>query len=175
MATVRFDRTRIEGFLALIGERLAGEWLLIGGGAAAAWFSPGRTTEDLDVIGLGGSQAERFALMDLATEASLPIEAVNSAADFFVRRIPDWRDHLVELHRGSRGIVYRPDPTLFLLLKVNRLSEIDLSDCVALIEHCRRIGEVIDLERVKARLAELPATDDVSLLDRRAKLRDALA
>lgn len=148
---------------------------MIGGGAAAAWFSPGRTTEDLDLIGLGGSQAERFALMELATEASLPIEAVNSAADFFVRRIPGWRDHLVELHRGQRGVVYRPDATLFLLLKVNRLSEVDFGDCIALIEHCRQSGEGIDRGRVTAHLDQLPGNDDGNLLDRRAKLREALA
>lgn len=63
----------------------------------AAWFSPLRTTEDLDLIGLGGSQTERFDLMQLAADAAIPIEAVNSAADFYVRRIPDWRDQLVEL------------------------------------------------------------------------------
>src|SRR5258707_8577201 len=102
MAPIRFDRARVEAFLALAAERVDGEWLLIGGAAAAAWFAPGRTTEDLDLIGLGGTQAERFALMELAAEAGIPIEAVNSAADFFVRRIPGWRDELVVLVRGSK-------------------------------------------------------------------------
>src|SRR4051812_5360772 len=114
----RFDRDRVRAFLALAGDRLDGEWLVIGGAAAAAWFAPPGTTEDIDMIGLGGTQAERFALMDLAVEAALPIEAVNSAADFFVRRVEGWSEHLVPLHRGTRATIYRPDATLFLLLKV---------------------------------------------------------
>jgi hypothetical protein len=52
---LRFDRARIQALLELAGERLTGEWLLIGGAAAAAWFAPVRTTEDIDLIGLGGS------------------------------------------------------------------------------------------------------------------------
>ena len=30
--------------------------------------------------------------MQLAADAAIPIEAVNSAADFYVRRIPDWHN-----------------------------------------------------------------------------------
>lgn len=170
MPPLRFDRARIEDFLELAGRRLEGEWLLIGGGAAAAWFSPGRTTEDIDLVGLAGTQDERFALMDLAAEAALPIEAVNSAGGYFVRRIPDWKHHLVVLHRGVRATIYRPDPTLFLLLKIRRLSESDLEDCRALLAHRRQSGEVIDVARVRDEIAALPDTSDVHLRERRVLL-----
>jgi hypothetical protein len=98
---LRFDHVRIAAFLDLAGARLTGDWLLIGGAAAAAWFALERTTEDLALIGVAGTAAERLALMELAAEAGLPIEAVNSAADFFVRRIAGWRDELVPLVRGG--------------------------------------------------------------------------
>jgi hypothetical protein len=179
VATKRFDRARVKGFLELACERLEGDWLLIGGGAAAAWFAPGRTTEDLDIVGLGGSQQERFALMELAASAGLPIEAVNSAADFFVRRVTGWRDHLVELHRGTTATVYRPDATLFLLLKIQRLSEVDLDDCLALLDHCVRENESIALADVTRAVDQLPATEDAHLQARRvtlsARLRSAVA
>src|SRR5262245_47050514 len=55
------------------------------------WFVEGRVTEDLDLFGLAGTQTQRLALMELALEAGLPVEAVNSTADFFVRRIAGWR------------------------------------------------------------------------------------
>lgn len=168
---LRFDRTRIQAFLALAGERLDGEWLVIGGAAAAAWFVPSRTTEDIDMIGLAGTRDERFALMTLASEAAVPIEAVNSAADFFVRRIDGWRDHLVSLHRGSRATIYRPDATLFLQLKVPRLSEVDLADCLALLA---LRDEVIERPRVLHSLASLADTEDAALRDRRARLAMAL-
>jgi hypothetical protein len=169
-----FDRARVAELLQLAGTRLTGEWLLVGGAAAASWFSPERTTEDLDLIGLGGSQGERFALMQLAADAAIPIEAVNSAADFFVRRIPDWREQLVELHRGSAATIYRPNPTLFLLLKLARLTETDLSDCMLLIEHVRATGDELDRDRVMTALDALPGTTDAALVERRARLRTAL-
>ena len=174
MKPLRFDRSRIQALLQAAGDRLGGEWLLVGGAAAAAWFSPSRTTEDIDLISLAGTQEARLSLMELAADRSLPIEAVNSAADFFVRRIAGWRDHLVELMRGSRAIIYRPDATLFLLLKLERLSEADLGDCLAMIAHCAGTGEPIDVDRVRARLDGLAATDDLQLAERRTRLHDAL-
>ena len=175
MVGKRFDSARVEKFLEVVGERLEGQWLLVGGAAAAAWFAPGRTTEDLDIIGLSGSQQDRFALMELAANEGLPIEAVNSAADFFVRRIPSWRSHLVELHRGTKATIYRPDPTLFLRLKIGRLSEIDLGDCLALLGHCRRTGDTVAIDEVLDALGSLAATDDEALRKRRERLRLELA
>jgi hypothetical protein len=158
-----------------VGEHLDGEWLVIGGAAAADWFAPARTTEDIDLIGLGGTQVERFALMQFAADAGLPIEAVNSAADFFVRRVEGWRDQLVVLHRGSRATIYRPTATLFVLLKIARLSQTDLEDCLGLIAHCRATGEGIEPERLTAALDALSSTDDHMMQQRREHLRDALA
>ncbi len=175
MALQRFDRARIQALLELAGERLVGDWLLIGGGAAAAWFAPSRTTEDVDLIGLAGTQDERFALMQLAVEASIPVEAVNSAADFFVRKIVGWRDELVLLHRGPAATIHRPSATLFLLLKINRLSEIDLDDCLALDAHCRDRAEPVDRDRVLGALGALPASEDAELSNRRRSLIIALS
>lgn len=174
MKPLRFDRIRIQALLQTAGDRLAGEWLVIGGAAAAAWFSPSRTTEDIDLISLAGTQEARFALMELAADASIPIEAVNSAADFFVRRIAGWRDQLVELMRGTSAVIYRPSATLFLLLKLERLSEADLDDCLMMIAHCAQTGESVDVARVVARLDSLPSTDDLLLARRREAFRDAL-
>jgi hypothetical protein len=111
--------------------------------------------------------------MELAAAAGLPIEAVNSAADFYVRRIPDWRQQLVELHRGSRATIYRPSATLFVLLKLPRLTETDLDDCTALLRHVRATGEAIDRARVVAALDALATTRDLALAGRRDALRAA--
>src|SRR5712691_4763012 len=110
--------------------------------------------------------------MELAVNCLVPIEAVNSAADFFVRRIDGWRDQLVELMRGSSAIIYRPSATLFLLLKLERMSEADLGDCLAMISHCAETGESIDVDRVRARLDALGIGDDLDLAERRARLRE---
>ena len=172
--SLELDRARIEEVVAAIADRLAGDWLLVGGALAALWLSPRRTTEDLDVVGMSGSSAERFALMDLAGELGLPIEALNSAADFFVFRIPDWRDQVEVLRRGARGTVWRPTPTLFVLLKLGRLSDVDLADCLAAIERADADGLALDRGRLLAALGALPRTEDRALAERRAALERRL-
>lgn len=174
MAPLHFDKARIEALLTAASEQLDGEWLLIGGAAAATWFSVARTTEDVDLVGLAGTSAERLALMDLATRAGLPVEAVNSAADFFVRKIDGWRDELVPLVRGPRATIYRPSATLFLLLKIERLTAVDLDDCIALLDHCAATGELVDRERVLTRLASLAPAPDAGRRDRRGVLEASL-
>jgi hypothetical protein len=44
VAPLRFDKARIEKLLAVASEQLDGEWLLIGGAAAAAWTSSAGTS-----------------------------------------------------------------------------------------------------------------------------------
>lgn len=176
MKPAPFDAAAIEAFLDAAAASLTGEWLLVGGAAAATWFSPGRVTEDIDLIGLDGSRDERMALMDLAEAQGLPLEAVNSAAGYFLHRIENWRDELEPLRSGG-AIIHRPTPTLFLLLKIGRLSETDLSDCMALLEHVAAHGGSLDAPRVRAALAALAPscpTADHGLAARRQFLDDAL-
>src|SRR5262245_38470446 len=47
--------SQIVRFLDEACAKLDGEWLLIGGAAAAVWFKPGRVTEDIDLIGMRGT------------------------------------------------------------------------------------------------------------------------
>lgn len=168
------DRQRLQEIVAAVAERLSGDWLLVGGALVALWLEPRRVTADVDLVGLGGTTAERLALMELAQHLGLPVEAVNSASDFFVRRIEGWREEIHVFHTGTRGTIYRPTPTLFLLLKVARLSEQDLSDCLAVIDRARRDGLPIDRARVLARLDAMPASEDPPRAERVTRVRAAL-
>jgi hypothetical protein len=174
MAPLDLDRDRIRRFLDVASRRLSGEWLLVGGAAAAVWFSAARVTEDILLVGLEGTAEERLRLMELAVEEGLPVEAVNSAADFFLRRIEGWRDHIEPLLRGPSATIHRPDATLFLPIKCPRLSEIDLGDCLALLDFVRMEALALDRRRVLRALASLPETDDEALGARRARLQAAL-
>lgn len=169
------DRSRLDEIVSAIADRLDGDWLLIGGALVSLWLRPGRSTEDVDVIGLAGTPAERLALMNLAVDLGLPIEAVNSAADFFVQRIAGWREEIVVFRTGARGRVFRPTATLFLLLKITRLSASDLADCLAVIAEAGSAAtERLDLPRVLGALDALPASTDHALASRRAELRRIL-
>ncbi len=164
------DRARIETVIHAMGERLDGDWLVVGGAAIALWLEPRRLTEDIDVVPMNPTGGERLALMQLAEDLGLPIEAVNSAADFFVRRVSGWASDVVLLHEGPSARVFRPGATSMLLLKLPRLSELDLADCERVLADCREV----DAPRVLEALEALRRTDDDALRERRDRLRSAL-
>jgi len=172
---VELDRARLEQVVEAVAERLPGDWLLIGGALAALWLEPRRTTEDVDLIGLGGTIEERLSLMRLAGELGLPVEALNSAADFFVRRIDGWRDELEPFRTGTAGRIHRPTVTLFVLLKIERLTDHDLADCLAAVARARAERLRFDPGRTLAALDALPPAGEPDLSRRRRRLRDAVA
>jgi len=51
-----FDREQIRKIVHEIGERLEGDWLLIGGALVALWLESERTTEDLDAVSIRGGR-----------------------------------------------------------------------------------------------------------------------
>jgi hypothetical protein len=171
---IELGRERLEAVLAAMVDHLAGDWLLVGGALVALWLEPRRITEDIDLVGLAGSREQRFQLMEFAATFDLSIEAVNSAADFFVRRIAGWEQEIELFRSGSRGRIYRPTPTLFILLKIGRLSDQDLADCQAAIAKARKDSLALDAGRILVSLEQLPATSEPAVLRRREALRREL-
>src|SRR5206468_307754 len=147
------DAARIDALLQSVVDRLPGDWLLIGGGLVALWLDGRRTTEDVDLVGIEGTGADRLSLLGLAHDLGLPIEALNSAADFFVYRIPDWRAQIEPFRSGRAGRIFRPTPTLFLLLKLARLSSRDLDDCLQLLATSHAESAPVDRARTLSALA----------------------
>ncbi len=171
MTHLELDRKRISDLLDQLSERLHGEWLLVGGALVSVWVQPRRVTEDIDLIGLTGAPEERLALMDAVFSLGLPVEAVNSAADFFVHRISAWRHEIEVLRQYTNCVFYRPTLTLFVLLKMGRLSEQDLLDCIAVIEKTRTEQLRFDSQRLLEAIQSLPKTEDEDLIKRRDELR----
>jgi hypothetical protein len=172
---LEFDRARLQATIEGLSDLLEGRWLLVGGAAVALWLEARRVTEDIDIVSISDAPGDRLALMEAAERLGLPIEAVNSAADFFVRRIADWEQRIEVLHRGRRATIYRPDATLLILLKLGRLSERDLLDCFAAIERCAADRVTLETALLLASLDGLPPTEDLDLADRRQRLRERLA
>jgi hypothetical protein len=166
---------RIQRLVEAAGEQLTGDWVLVGGALAALWFAADRVTVDVDLISLPDRPERRYELMDFALAQGLPLEAVNSAADFFLRRIPGWVDDLELLHAGEHARIFRPTPALFLILKCGRMSEADLGDCLGLLALVQRTGMPMDRARVLAHLAGLPPSESENATTRRETLREALA
>src|SRR5687768_1740492 len=118
MLPLALGREKIDEILDAACERLHGEWLLVGGAAAAVWFRPERRTEDIDLCAFDSGNLAKHEVMNLAADHGLPVETINLAASFFVSKVEGWRDEIEVLRTGSTATLYRPTATLFLLLKL---------------------------------------------------------
>jgi hypothetical protein len=143
------DQKTLALFLEKAGESLSGDWVLIGGTVLPLLGVDHRSTTDIDLIGLHpAEQAQTLALMELAAQLGLPIETINQAGSFFLSRIPDFEKELVLLHHGQSAQIFRPNATLYLLLKIRRMSVSDLQDCEQWLKWTTQKGEPIDRARV---------------------------
>lgn len=141
----------LHRFVELAGERLDGDWVILGGAVVPLLGGRYRVTLDIDVAGPDDAGAAATnELLRIALDLGLPVEAVNQSAAFFLRAVPDWRDRLHVLHVGSLARVLVPDVALFVQLKLGRLSQSDLEDCVARIALARSAGDDFDDERLLA-------------------------
>jgi len=167
------DSDTLRRFVELAGDRLQGDWLVIGGAVLPLLGVDHRTTVDIDLAGPDDAgNAQTITLMGIASELGLAPESINQAGAYFLRGVPGWSDDLVEFHRGSGATISLPNATLYLLLKVERLSEADVSDCAERIRLASRRRESIDVARVMRRLDEL--SPDGSARDRIARVRSLL-
>lgn len=134
----------LDQFFELASEKLSGEWILLGGSVLPYLGRPIRATVDIDLatISLRGGE-QQLELMEIAESLSLPIEAVNTAAEFFVRKIPWFKNNLVHMYSKGDFCVYRPNVNLFIQLKLPRLSESDLEDMLEFLKFAGEIEEPI--------------------------------
>jgi hypothetical protein len=168
------ERHLLSRFLELAGERLAGDWVVIGGTVLSLLGGGQRVTVDIDVAGPeDAGMAETLVLFGIAEELGLPPEAINQAAAFFLHRVPGWREHLVPVHTGPRARILVPDATLFVLLKLGRLTEADLADCLAMLALAGRRGWPVDGEGL--RQAVLGAMGEDASPGRTERLRTLFA
>jgi hypothetical protein len=72
--------------------------------------------------------------MTIAEKIGLAPEAINQAGAFFLNRIPRWEDNLVPILQTKHFSLSRPNSFLFLQLKIARLSESDLGDCLNMLK-----------------------------------------
>ncbi len=173
-----FNSQKVEQVIERACAAIDGDLILVGGALVSVWLEPRRLTEDIDIFHRTDRAAAQIALWDIAADLGLPIEAINGAAEYFIRRIPNWDHGLVVLSQGDRGRVLRPSFTVFLLSKISRLSERDLTDCRAALAADLGQGadrEELDIPRVRAALLELPEPEiDARLRLRRATLASLL-
>ncbi|NDD90535.1 hypothetical protein EBZ37_00390 [bacterium] len=150
-------------------EKLDGEWILLGGTLLPALGIESRPTVDVDLISLEkNSNQQSLKLMALAESLQLPVETINQAAAYFLEKTGYTRDDLIVLKKGRHATLYRPTVTLFWKLKIGRLSESDLSDCLHYLKFSRDRGEAVEIAVLRRllenALAERPTADRAARL-----------
>lgn len=143
------DRPLLERFVRQAADTVSGDWVVVGGTVLPLLGAGERATYDIDLVPVAdASQSDVIRLMEIAEGLGLPVESVNQAGSFFLHRVAGFEEHLVLLHEGSKARILRPDPTLYVSLKVGRLSESDLEDCRAFIAFARSTRESLDRPRL---------------------------
>lgn len=130
----------IREVLSYLCTDLGGDWFLTGGSLVWLKFDSTRGTEDMDFVQISHpALSEVMAKNELykwLIQKDLGPEWVNDAVEPFVRAVPNWQNELVEIQSGKKGRIFRPNLTLFVLLKLNRASEIDLKDITTVAPKC---------------------------------------
>jgi hypothetical protein len=163
----------LEKFLRLAADELTGEWVLVGGTLLPAVGIDVRTTVDIDLLGLGKAEAaQQIELMTISESLGLPVETVNQAASFFLKKVGYSKKDLIILERGKSAVIYRPSAELYLRLKVGRLSETDLLDCELYLEFCVGCGDSVDREAMTSFLTEAVGKEKSS--EKRVRLQALL-
>src|SRR5690349_9076680 len=106
-------------FFEKASKRLFGDWVLLGGSVLPALGEDIRDTIDIDLAARGEMKnIPTLDFMKVAEEIGLPVEAINSAADFFLKKIPKYEEHLILLFERKGFRVFRPDVYLYVQLKL---------------------------------------------------------
>lgn len=115
-----------------------GEWLIFGGSSLYLLGIDSRATMDVDVASFDTStNDDTLKLMVIAQDLKLPVETINLAGAFFLQLIPGWQDRCTVFRKGKLGKVFIPQLDLYFELKAKRMTESDLSDCLAYLKWCK--------------------------------------
>lgn len=172
---MKIQQTLLLKFQKLAVESLSGEWVLIGGAVLHLLGKDERITLDIDLARKSGQLDETLELVKIAEKLKLPISAVNQAGGFFIRQIRGWEKRLILVAESKTCRLYRPNGTLYLQLKIARMSESDLQDCLQMIRYCRQHKEDLDLKLLRKDLrAAIGKAPSAPLKTRLEDLEDAL-
>lgn len=139
----------LQKFLKKISKGVQGDWVILGGAVLPLLGLSHRVTVDIDLARVkSGTNQDQLELMKMAESIGLPVEAVNTAAEYFLKKIDAFEDSLV-LVQSSKGFkLYRPNINLFIQLKLSRLSPTDLEDCLVVLKHRDELGDLLEAKRL---------------------------
>ncbi|MCU0822041.1 MAG: hypothetical protein MUC95_06145 [Spirochaetes bacterium] len=73
--------------------------------------------------------------MDIAVKNGFPPETINFSAEYFVKKIKNWKKELVLISESPDLKIFRPSTKLFRLLKEKRGTDTDMNDIIIFEEN----------------------------------------
>lgn len=136
----RIDSQTMRKFIRESLLKLEGDWVIIGGSLLPLLGIDHRVTVDIDMISIqkNNSNAQSIKLMEIAENLGFPVETINQAGAYFLSKIPQYQKHLILFQVSKKCRIFRPDVYLFLKLKISRMSQSDLDDCLAFVKKNRK-------------------------------------
>ena len=145
---MKLNSKTLRKFLEIAGEKMSGEWVVIGGTVLPMLGINHRVTVDIDFVSKSKKE-DTLKLMSIADELGLSIETINQAGAYFLYQIPDFERNLIILYEGSKAKIYRPNLFLYIQLKIKRFSDSDVLDCLEYIKYAENHNEFSDKERIE--------------------------
>jgi hypothetical protein len=157
------NRSKLEAFLAALGERVRGEArVYLTGGATALLEGWRETTIDVDLKAEPEPAGLFEAIAALKEELNLNVEL--ASPDDFIPPLPGWRERSIFISRKGRIDFFHYDPYSQALSKIERRHARDLDDVNAMLD--RRLVEKNALRRyfemIESDLIRYPAIDPPS-------------
>lgn len=150
------NKKKLRDFINLAGEKLKGDWVILGGTVLPLLGQEYRVTIDIDMASIDEeTQKGTLALMEIAESLSLPVETINQAGAYFLKKQKFWKKNLVLLHEGKNAKIYRPNLNLYIELKIQRMSESDLQDCLEFLKIAPKVNETVDRSRLQKSIETL--------------------
>lgn len=138
-----------------ISNEIKGDWLIFGGSSLYLLGVESRATTDVDIASFHNStNQETLQLMTIAADFNLPVEVINQAGSFFLNKIENWQNRCQLFCKGKLGKIYIPEFDLYIELKSARMSESDLSDCLAYLKWTKENKKSFDQETALQKLRQ---------------------
>ena len=156
-------RSKLEAFMAALGERVTGPGrIYLTGGATAVLHGWRTMTIDVDLKADPEPAGLFEALAVLKDELDINVEL--ASPDLFIPALPDWRERSLFIARHGPVEFFHYDPYGQALSKLHRRHDRDLIDIQALhregLIQKERLRELFNL--IKPQLLRYPAIDPAS-------------
>ena len=173
---IALNKKKMEEFLKLAGQRLEGDWVLLGGTLLPVLGMDHRVTVDIDLAHRDKDTSQALELLRITDEMGLPIETINQAGGFFLYQLKGFEKKLELLHKGPQAKIHRPNLELYFQLKLQRFSDTDAQDCLQYLNWYRKNQHPVDtVQLTKLLNTQLRKTTSATIKERISSLLDQVA